>query len=139
MRDELPVSDTRLSPFVQLEHRTSRFLATRDVETLALQESFSLGQQAALRVYPACASVGSSRDLLGTVSWLGYTWPSADGLLRAVGNSSIEQADRGAPGVGAGGAARRLAAPAASARWWLDSALVSTYRNYLNRKLVAGR
>ena len=52
----------------QIEQRTTRYLATRDVETLSLQESFSLGQTAALRVYPAARSVGSSRDLLGSVA-----------------------------------------------------------------------
>src|SRR6185436_4051384 len=75
VRSELPVSDTRLSPFVQLEHKTTRFLATHDVETLALLESFSLGQQAALRLYPAFHDLGSSRNLLGSAAWLGYTWP----------------------------------------------------------------
>ena len=73
VREELPVSYSRMSPFFQIQQRTARYLATRDVETLSLQESFSLGQTAALRVYPAARWVGSSRDLLGSVAWLGYT------------------------------------------------------------------
>jgi outer membrane protein assembly factor BamA len=138
VRHELPVSDTRLSPFVMLEHKTSRFLATRDVETLSLQESFSLGQMAALRVYPALRGFGSSRDLLGTVAWLGYTLPWDDGLVRAVGNSSIEQADSGRSQA-SGQVALRVVSPRLGfARLVADSALVSTYRNYLNRKLVLG-
>jgi hypothetical protein len=138
VRHELPVSDTRLSPFVMLEHKTSRFLATRDVETLSLQESFSLGQMAALRVYPALRGLGSSRDLLGTVAWLGYTLPWDNGLVRAVGNSSIEQADSGRSQA-SGQVALRVVSPRLGfARLVADSALVSTYRNYLNRKLVLG-
>jgi hypothetical protein len=138
VRHELPVSDTRLSPFVMLEHKTSRFLATRDVETLSLQESFSLGQMAALRVYPALRGLGSSRDLLGTVAWLGYTFPWDNGLVRAVGNSSIEQADSGRSQA-SGQVALRVVSPRLGfGRLVADSALVSTYRNYLNRKLVLG-
>ena len=138
VRHELPVSDTRLSPFIMLEHKTSRFLATRDVETLSLQESFSLGQMAALRVYPALRGLGSSRDLLGTVAWLGYTLPWDGGLVRAVGNSSIEQADSGRSQASAQAALRVVSPRLGFARLVADSALVSTYRNYLNRKLVLG-
>jgi hypothetical protein len=138
VHDELPVSDTRFSPFVQLEHRTARFLATRDVETLALQESFALGQTAAVRVYPALRDVGSSRDLLGTVAWLGYTWPIDTGLLRVLGNSSIEQADQARHQASAQGAVRFVSPKLGFARAVIDSALVSTYQNYLNRKLALG-
>lgn len=135
---ELPVSDTRLSPFVQLEHKTTRYLATRDVETLELQESFWLGHAAALRVYPALRDLASSRDLLGTVSWLGYTWPLRDGLLRIVGSSSIEQADHSRHQAAAQAALRIVSPRLRFARFVLDTALVTTYRNYLNRKLVMG-
>jgi hypothetical protein len=138
VHDELPVSDTRISPFAQLEHKTTRFLATRDVETLSLQESFSLGEQAALRVYPALRDAGSSRNLLGTVAWLGYTWPVASGLVRLIGNSSIEQADQARHQASAQGALRFVSPRFGFVRTVVDSALVATYQNYLNRKLVLG-
>ncbi len=138
VQEELPVSDTRVSPFVQLEHKTTRYLATRDVETLELQESFSLGQTAALRVYPALRDLASSRDLLGTVSWLGYTWPLGNGFLRAIGSSSIEQADAARHQASAQAALRVVSPRLRFARFVLDTALVSTYHNYLNRKLVLG-
>lgn len=138
VRSELPVSDTRLSPFVQLEHKTTRFLATHDVETLALLESFSLGQQAALRLYPALRDLGSSRDLLGTAAWLGYTWPVDSGLLRVVANSSIEAADESRHQASAQGALRFVSPRLGFMRLVVDSVLASTYKNYLNRKLVLG-
>lgn len=138
VRDEVPVSDTRFSPFVQVEHRTTRYLATRDVETLELQESFSLGQQAALRVYPASSDIGSTRNLLGTVSWLGYTWPLGNGLLRAVAGSSIEHADLGRHQASLQSALRIVSPKARFVRLVLDVAGVSTYENYLNRKLGLG-
>jgi hypothetical protein len=138
VREELPVSDTRLSPFFQVEHKTTRYLATRDVETLELQESFSLGHVAALRVYPALRDLGSSRDLLGTVSWLGYTWPAGDGFLRIIGSSAVEQADQSRHQASAQSAVRFVSPRLRFARVVLDAALVSTYQNYLNRKLVMG-
>lgn len=138
VRHELPVSDTRLSPFFLLEHRTARFLATRDVETLSLQESFGLGQMAALRVYPALRGLASSRDLLGTAAWLGYTWPLEGGLVRIVGNSSIEQANEGKDQATAQAAARIVSPRFGFMRVVADAAVVSTYRNYLNRKLALG-
>jgi hypothetical protein len=138
VHDELPVSDTRVSPFVQLEHRTTRYLATRDVETLELQESFSLGQMAALRVYPAFRDIGSTRNVLGTVSWLGYTWALGNGLLRAVAGSSIEHADLGRHQASLQGALRIVSPKAHFLRVVLDAAAVSTYENYLNRKLGLG-
>jgi len=138
VRDELPVSDTRVSPFLMLEHRTARFLATRDVETLSLQESFSLGQIAALRVYPAARSLGSSRTLLGTAAWLGYTWALDDGLLRVLGNSSVEHADHGRHQATTQAALRLVTPRLGFMRLVADSALVSTYRNYLNRQLILG-
>jgi Omp85 superfamily domain len=138
VREEVPVSDARLSPFAQIEHRSTRYLATRDVETLELQESFALGQMAALRVYPAARGLGSSRDLLGTVAWLGYTWPLGDGLLRAVASSSIETANDAKHQGNAQGALRAVSPKLRFFRAVLDAALVSTHRNYLNRKLVLG-
>ncbi len=138
VREELPVSDTRLSPFFLIEHKTARYLATRDVETLSLQESFSLGQLAALRVYPALRGAGSSRDLLGSAAWLGYTWPLDNGLVRVVGNSSIEEADRARHQASAQAAFRFVSPRLGFARVVADSALVSTYHNYLNRKLALG-
>ena len=138
VRHELPVSDTRYSPFFLLEQKTARFLATRDVETLSLQESFALGQSVALRVYPALRAVGSSRDLLGTAAWLGYTWPWEGGMLRVMSNSSIEQADSGRSQASVQTAVRVVSPRLGFARLVADSAVVSTYRNYLNRKLVLG-
>jgi hypothetical protein len=138
VKNELPVSDTRLSPFVQLEHKTSKFLATRDVETLELRESFALGELAALRLYPALHALGSTRNLFGSVAWAGYTWPIDTGLLRVVANSSIEAADEARHQATAQGALRFVSPQLASVRLVVDSALGSTYRNYLNRKLLLG-
>ncbi len=138
VRDEVPVSDTRLSPFVQLEHRTSRFLRTRDVETLALEEQFSLGQQAALRVYPAAAGAGSSRTLLGTASWAGYTWQLGDGFARAIAGSNVEYERHGRHQASAQGAVRVVSPRLGFVRLVFDAAAVTIHENYLNDYVPLG-
>lgn len=135
---DVPVSDTRLSPFLQLEHRSARFLATRDVETLALQESFALGQTAALRVYPAARGLGSSRDLVGGVAWLGYTLPWQDGFVRGVGSSAVEVANDAKHQASGQGALRVVTPRLGFLRLVADGAMATVYRNYLNRRLVLG-
>lgn len=135
---EVPVSDTRLSPFVQLENHGTSYLATRNVETLELKESFLLGPVAALRLYPASSQLGSSRDLMGSVAWLSYTHQLGDGLARVVANSSIEAAEAGKQQAAAQGALRLVSPRFLRMRAVVDTALVTAYENYLNRKLVLG-
>ncbi|HEV8245299.1 MAG TPA: hypothetical protein VGP93_06010, partial [Polyangiaceae bacterium] len=89
-REKLPVSDTRISPFLQLQSYSTQFLTTIELETLGLQEDVRLGPALLLRVYPASKAVGSSRDLLGTLSGVSYTLPLGDGLVRAIAASTIE-------------------------------------------------
>lgn len=97
IRDEfdklLPTSDTRLSPFVQLHGYENRYHRVLDVETLALQEDFRLGHDVWVRAYPASRSVGSSRNLMGVFSGVGYTIPVWDGMARAYVASTIEVSD----------------------------------------------
>ncbi len=138
VRNELPVSDTRASPFVQLQQRTTRFLATHDVETLALSESYALGQVAALRVYPALRELGSSRDLLGSVAWLGYTWQVDSGLVRVLGSSAMQAADHARHQASAQAAARFVSPKLGFVRLVVDSALQSIYHDYLNQRIVLG-
>jgi Omp85 superfamily domain len=138
VQNELPVSDTRTSPFVQLQQRTTRFFATHDVETLALSESFALGQIAALRLYPALRGLGSSRDLLGSVAWLGYTWQIDSGLLRVLGSSAMQAADHARHQASAQAAARFVSPKLGVLRLVLDSALQSIYDDYLNQRVVLG-
>jgi hypothetical protein len=66
VESELPVSDTRVSPFVQLRSYATRYHRVLDFETLGLQEDFRLGHEAIVRFYPATTEFASSRDMLGT-------------------------------------------------------------------------
>jgi hypothetical protein len=91
-RYEVPVSDVRLSPFVQLRVHRPKYLRTLNLDTLGLQEDYQLGLDGTFRLYPASSQIGSSRSLLGVFSALSYTEPLGDGLARAVAACTAELA-----------------------------------------------
>lgn len=134
----VPVTDTRVSPFVQLYQHDERYLRTSDLETLGLEENYQLGAVALLRIYPASRSVGSSRDMLGVLSSASYTVPLGDGFVRFVGTSQVELERSGRHDADA--AARlRIASPRTPVlRAVVDGIVRSRYKNYMNRKFDLG-
>jgi hypothetical protein len=138
VREELPKSEQRMSPFFQVESYETRFLKTNELETLGLTEDYRLGHSAIVRVYPASRELGSSRDLLGLFSGLSYTLALRDGLLRVLGTSAIESASRG-QSDGRASASFRVASPRFGiGRLIVDGLIQNRYRNYLNRKYALG-
>lgn len=137
-RSEVPTSDTRLSPFVQLEAYSARYLRTLDLETLGLQEDVRLGHRAIVKLYPASSAFASTRDLLGSYAGLSYTLALGDGLLRAMGSSTIEYEFSGRHDamVQAG---LRVATPRLGfGRIIYDGTLAGRYENQLNRHFTLG-
>lgn len=136
--EDTPTSDTRVSPFVQLESYEERFLETIELETLGLQEEFRLGHEALLRVYPASTHVGSSRDMLGVLAGVSYTQALGDGLARVVATSTIEYArDRKHQMVS--DLSLRVASPRLGfGRLIFDSVVAGRAFNYLNRRYAIG-
>ena len=134
----VPRSDTRASPFVQLRTHGERYLHTSELETLALEEDYRLGPEALLRAYPASKSVGSSRDLIGSIVGASMTWRLGDGLARVVAQNRLEYADHGrhdADVVAEGSfASPRLG----FGRVVLDGVIHARYENYLNRTFELG-
>lgn len=138
VREELPRSASRMSPFFQVASYETRFMKTHELETLGLTEDFRLGHSAILRVYPASRELGSSRDLLGVFSGLSYTAALGDGLVRVLGVSAIEAATRG-QSDGRAAASFRVASPRLGfGRVILDGLVQNRYQNYLNRKYALG-
>ncbi len=135
----LPVSDTRISPFLQFQTYSTRFFTTIELETLGLQEDYRLGAETILRFYPASTAVGSSRDLIGTLAGVSYTTTFGDGLLRALGSNTLEY-DLGGEHHDALAVARlRVASPRFSlGRLIVDGVFMDRYENYLRRKFYLG-
>lgn len=136
--ETLPVSDTRISPFVQLHAFRNKFLRVLDVETLGLQEDYRLGHDVWLRVYPALQAVGSSRDLLGVYSGLGYTVPLGDGLARAYAASTVELSRRETSDAEISGGARLVTPRLPFGRLVLDGFVQDRYENYLKPQVSLG-
>lgn len=89
-RRRLETSDTRISPFVELRTFQNRFLRLLNYEFLGMQEDQYLGHFASLRLYPSLEAWGSTRNLFGVVSSIGYTWPVDNGFVRTSAASRIE-------------------------------------------------
>jgi len=134
----VPVTDTRLGPFAQLFTREERYLRTNDLETLALEETYRLGFDALLRVYPASTALGSTRDLLGTLSGVGFSQGLGDGLARATVENRLEL-EKSGRNEGDLLARLRVSLPKASiVRFTVDGFFRYRYENYLNRNLELG-
>lgn len=134
----MPVSDTRLSPFVQLHAYENRYHRVIDLETLGLQEDYRLGHDVWLRAYPALRAAGSSRDLFGVFSGLGYTVPISDGLATAFATSTIEVSREETSDAQLEAGARVVTPRLPFGRVIADAYFLDRYKNYLNPLVSLG-
>ena len=135
---ELPRSETRLSPFAELDSYENRFLKTHELETLGLTEDVRLGHRVIVRAYPASRRVASSRDLFGVFSGVSYTQALGNGVARALIVSAIE-ASNPEESEGRVGLSLHVATPRLGiGRFVADGTLQNRYRNYLNKKYEIG-
>ncbi len=129
----LPVSDTRLSPFVQVQGYNTTYLRTINFDTLALQEAYRTGYDVLLRIYPAFRAMGSTRNLLGVRAALGYTLAMGNGLARAIAANTIEFADLGRHDARLELGLRLHTPRLGFGRLLYDAVLYNRYEDYLNR------
>jgi hypothetical protein len=134
----LPSSDQRISPFFQLHAHRTDFDSLIEVETLGLQEDFRRGHDLLLRVYPASSAIGSTRDLLGTLSELSYTFPVSGGLVRPLLGWKLEHASEGRDEALLETKLRIVSPRSAIGRLVLDGAFLDHVRNYSNTRFAIG-
>lgn len=137
-RSEMPVSDTRVSPFFEVRSHTSEYARVLDFETLGLQEDFRLGHEAVVRLYPASRDVASTRNMLGAHTGLGYTLPFGDGLARVLGASTIEKSTSAKTDATVQLNARLVTPRLGFGRFVYDGLLINHYENYLNDRFTLG-
>lgn len=86
----VPVSDSRVGPFLQYHTYSKSYARVLDFDTLGLQEDFRLGHDVFLNVYPVFHALGSSRDFVGFDGAAQYTAQMGDGLARIAVESIAE-------------------------------------------------
>ncbi|MCH2108469.1 MAG: hypothetical protein MK135_04020 [Polyangiaceae bacterium] len=132
IRDVLPVSDTRLSPFAQLRVYRTRFLRTLDLEILGLQEDYRMGYDVLTRVSAASRGTGSTRDQLSIDSGLLYSVPLGNGFARLMAQSSITVANQNQNQALFWTRARVVSPLTVAGRLHFDALVAFRYWNYLN-------
>jgi hypothetical protein len=134
----VPLSDTRVSPFVQLRTHREIYLRTSNMETLALTEDYRLGPEALLRVYPASSKFGSTRDMIGTICGVSMTGAPLGGLLRVVLRNRIEYEFSGRHDADVLADLRAVSPMLGFGRLVFDGVIRDRYENYLNRYFELG-
>ena len=137
-RQEVPVDDQRLNPFLQLHAHSTRFMRTINLETLGLQEDYQLGHDVWLRVFPASRELGSSRNTLGTFAALGYGVQLGNGLGRVTASHTLEYAGVDETDATLSGALFLATPSLGVGRIVYDAALAYQYLNYLNERFDIG-
>jgi outer membrane protein assembly factor BamA len=138
LRKWVPVSDTRIGPYVQLYVHSERYLRTVELETLGLQEDYRLGPEVTLRLSTTSSELGSSRSLVSIGAGAAYTLALGDGLLRALFNNSIQYAANGQHDAAYAGRLRLASPRFGFGRLIADAVIAERYRNYLNGRYVLG-
>lgn len=81
----LPVSDTKIGPFVEIRSYENRYLTLTNLSTLGIQEDYNMGYNLSLRLFPAFEALRSSRDVIGVGVTAQYTFPLYNpGALRSI-------------------------------------------------------
>ncbi|PIE05448.1 MAG: hypothetical protein CSA75_04700, partial [Sorangium cellulosum] len=136
--ERVPTTNTRLSPYIQYSGYSTDFVRVLDFETLGLQEDYRLGHQILLKVYPAFARLGSTRNLFGVFAAAQYTVPFIDGLAR-VGVESVTEMDAdGLSDASIKGNWRVITPRLGFGRLLVDSIVLRRYRNSLNQNSYLG-
>jgi len=132
-------SDTRLGPFARIDAYRNEYVSLIDVDTLGLQEDFPIGYRVLLKSYAASKSAQSSRDLLGIVAGLSYTWPLNNGLAMAWGIHNLEVTPNSSQNDASLQAGVRVVTPfVGPLRVVYDGGAFSRYRDYLHVRYALG-
>lgn len=131
--DVLPVTDTRIGPYLEYRTFSTRFKRVLDLETLGLQEDVRMGHEVILKVSPIATVLNSTRNLLATYAGARYTLALGDGIATGFVESVLDiEADRLPDGsVEVGG--RVITPRIGIGRLVVDARMLHRYRNYLNR------
>jgi hypothetical protein len=135
---QLPLSDTRIYPYVGYASYSTDFSSYVDLNTLALQEDYREGHDLYVRSYPVVEAFGSSRSYIGTAAGAAYTVRMGDGLARAYAQGLIEAAPERVYDASMSGGLRLASPQFGFARLVADGLFLQRFENYLNRRSSLG-
>lgn len=135
---QLPLSDTRIYPYLGYATYATEFKSYVDFETLGLQEDYRQGHDAYVKLYPVVAELGSSRSYMGVAAGASASSTLAGGHARAYGQLLVEAAPEQVYDANAIVGARVVSPRLGFGRLVADAAWFQRFANYLNRKLTLG-
>lgn len=131
-QEVLPVSDTRLSPYVAVSAYETRFLRNLSIESLGLQEDFRLGYAFVTSLFAAAEPLGSTRNLVGARSSAGYTFAIGTGFLRVGVANRVVVANEGQDEGNVSASGRFVSSIWGVGRLHVDGYFNYRYEDYLN-------
>jgi hypothetical protein len=150
--DEVPVSDTRIGPYLTYHIFENRYMSVLNFNALGLQEDVSLGFEGYLRLQPVLKALNSTRDFVASFAGAQYTMPFGDGLARYYAQAYVELGNtpvllNGVPTGATSGSlpdetfttGLRIETPTTPlGRLVLDSVLIARPHDYLNSQTTLG-
>lgn len=137
-REVLPLTDTRVYPFVGYASYSTDFKRYVDFNTLGLQEDYRLWHDVYAKVYPVFDAIGSTRSFLGGAAGASFTTPIGDGLARVYADGSIEAAPERVYDARLLAGARFVSPRLGIGRLVTDGFALRRFENYLNRRSTLG-
>jgi hypothetical protein len=135
--EEVPVTDTRIGPYLTYHIFENRFMSVLNFNGLGLQEDVSLGFEGYLRFQPVLKALNSSRDFVAGFAGAQYTMPLRDGLARGYAQASLDLAS-GLPDETYASGLRIETPTTPAGRLVLDSILIARPHDYLNSQSTLG-
>jgi hypothetical protein len=135
---ELPLSDTRIYPYVGYATYSTDFSSYVDFNTLGLQEDYRRGHDLYIKSYPVLEAFGSTRSYIGTAAGAAYTVKLGDGLARAYAEGVVEAAPSQVYDANLSGGVRLTSPRTPLGRLVFDGGFFERFENYLNRRSSLG-
>ena len=135
---EIPLSDTRIYPYVGYATRSTDFSSYVDLNTLGLQEDYRSGHDLYIKTYPVLEALGSTRSFIGNAIGAAYTVKLGDGLARAYAEGVVEASPERVYDANLSGGLRVTSPRFLLGRLLFDGGFFERFENYLNRRSSLG-
>ncbi|MFO0549030.1 MAG: hypothetical protein U0271_11625 [Polyangiaceae bacterium] len=135
---QLPLSDTRIYPYVGLASYSTKFKTYVDFETLGLQEDYRIGHDSYVKLYPVIAELGATRSFMGASVGASASAALGDGHLRVYSEGLLEAAPEKVYDASMTVGVRVVSPRTSVGRLVVDGAWQERFANYLNKRSTIG-